>query len=173
MVERVYLHIGAPKTGTTYLQEALGLNRRRLRDAGVFYPKGSADAHHTAAWDLRELWGQRETGEKFRGAWDKTAEKVVAFDGPVGVLSSELLVYADKRQAARAVRSFGDAEVHLVCTVRDLVRQVPAVWQERLKNQRTMPYEQFVSDVIGASKSGMAKGFWSAQDTPAAPLPRP
>ncbi|MDT5104844.1 MAG: hypothetical protein QOI25_2357, partial [Mycobacterium sp.] len=29
--DRVYLHIGAPKTGTTYLQELLTANRPALR----------------------------------------------------------------------------------------------------------------------------------------------
>ncbi len=168
MVDRVYIHIGAPKTGTTYLQQALGLNRARMRDAGVLYPAGAADAHHVAVWDLREMWEERENSPKIRGAWQRTVDKVLAWDGPTALLSSELFVYADQRQAARALGSFGEAEVHVIYTARDLVRQVPAVWQERLKNQRTMPYEQFVSDVIGPSKTGMAKGFWSAQDTPAA-----
>jgi hypothetical protein len=168
MVERVFLHIGAPKTGTTYLQQALGLNRRRMKDAGVLYPSGAADAHHVAVWDLREMWEQRDNSPQVRGAWRRTVDRVLDWEGPTALLSSELFVYADKAQAATALGSFGDAEVHVIYTARDLVRQVPAVWQERLKNQRTMPYEQFVTDVIGPSKSGMAKGFWSAQDTPTA-----
>ena len=168
MVERVFLHIGAPKTGTTYLQQALGLNRGAMKDAGVLYPAGAADAHHVAVWDLREMWEERENSPKIRGAWQRTVDKVLAWEGPTALLSSELFVYADKAQAAKALTSFGEAEVHVIYTARDLVRQVPAVWQERLKNQRTMPYEQFVTDVIGPSKTGMAKGFWSAQDTPTA-----
>lgn len=164
MVERVFLHIGAPKTGTTYIQLALGLNRNRLKEVGVLYPKGSADAHHAAVWDLREMWAARENSEQLRGTWAKTVGRVREWAGPTAVLSSELFVYADESQAARALAAFGDAEVHVIYTARDLVRQVPAVWQERLKNQQTMPYEQFVVDVIGPAKTGMAKGFWSAQD---------
>jgi hypothetical protein len=168
VVDRVFIHVGAPKTGTTYLQQALGQNRERLKDAGLLYPKSSADAHHTAAWDLRELWEQRENPESLRGVWDRTVRKVMRWDGPSALLSSELFVYADRRQASRALTSFGEAEVHVVYTARDLVRQLPAVWQERLKNQRVMPYQAFVDDVIGPSKTGMAKGFWSAQDAPTA-----
>lgn len=168
MVERVYLHIGAPKTGTTYLQRALGMNREPMQDAGVLYPRGAADAHHVAVWDLRELWEERENSPKIRGAWQRTVDEVLSWPGPGALLSSELFVYADEAQAARALGSFCDADVHVIYTARDLVRQVPAVWQERLKNQRTMPYEQFVADVIGPAKTGMAKGFWNAQDTPVA-----
>ena len=36
----VYLHVGAPKTGTTYLQDRLALNRSALAQHGVHYPLG-------------------------------------------------------------------------------------------------------------------------------------
>ena len=35
MTERVYLHVGTPKSGTTYLQRVLDHNRERLAAAGV------------------------------------------------------------------------------------------------------------------------------------------
>ena len=168
MVERVYLHIGAPKTGTTYLQQALGLSRRRLRRAGVLYPEGVSNAHHTSVWDLRGILEERGGVDHPRGQWSRTVERLLAWDGPTALLSSELFVYADKREAAKALGAFGDVDVHVIYTARDLVRQVPAVWQERLKNQRTMAYEHFVTDVIGPSKTGMAQGFWDAQDIPTA-----
>jgi hypothetical protein len=34
----VYLHVGAPKTGTTYLQDRLALNKAELSRHGVHYP---------------------------------------------------------------------------------------------------------------------------------------
>ena len=41
MSRRVYLHIGAPKTGTTYLQDRLALNAKSLSDHGVHFPTKS------------------------------------------------------------------------------------------------------------------------------------
>ena len=35
VTQRVYLHVGAPKSGTTYIQGVLEHNRARLADAGV------------------------------------------------------------------------------------------------------------------------------------------
>ncbi len=35
---RIILHLGAPKTGSTYLQRRLAANRAALREAGVFWP---------------------------------------------------------------------------------------------------------------------------------------
>ncbi len=168
MTERVYLHIGAPKTGTTYLQGVLDTNRRALKRAGLLYPKLPGIAHHSALWDLRRMWQEREFNVEVRGHWDRVVRKVAAWEGPSALLSSELFVYAEPDEVARALTSFGDSEVHVVYTARDLVRQVPAVWQERLKNQHTMRYDAFVSDVIGRSRSGMARSFWLAQDAPKA-----
>ncbi len=37
-VTRVVLHVGLPKTGTTYLQALLADHRDELRDSGVLYP---------------------------------------------------------------------------------------------------------------------------------------
>ena len=39
MTRRVYLHVGAPKTGTTYLQDRLGRNARRLAAHDVHVPR--------------------------------------------------------------------------------------------------------------------------------------
>jgi hypothetical protein len=41
MSRTVYLHIGAPKTGTTYLQNRLALNTKTLAANGVHFPTGS------------------------------------------------------------------------------------------------------------------------------------
>ena len=35
---RVYLHIGAPKTGTTYVQDRLSRNAKTLAQHGVHFP---------------------------------------------------------------------------------------------------------------------------------------
>ncbi len=43
MAEVVYLHVGAPKTGTTYLQNRLAANQAALAARGVSYPVGPAD----------------------------------------------------------------------------------------------------------------------------------
>ena len=42
MAERLFLHVGLPKSGTTYLQAVLAENKQRLRDrARVLYPGAS------------------------------------------------------------------------------------------------------------------------------------
>jgi hypothetical protein len=158
---RVYLHIGAPKTGTTYLQAVCGRNREALQAAGVLYPDSFGDAHHKAVWDLRDTPDQREGTKGIEGSWQRLLDIANGAESDV-LLSSEHFVFALRRQVDRALSSF-DGEVHVVYTARDLVRQVPAVWQERVKNQKTVAYHEFVRSVIDGSGPG-AKSFWGAQD---------
>lgn len=168
MTERFYLHIGAPKTGTTYVQQVLHRNRAQLKSDGVLYPRVAGNAHHTSVWDLRAMWEQREFGNDIRGHWEEAVQRVRQWDGAVAVMSSELFVYADPGECLRALTAFGDIEVHVIYTARDLVRQAPAVWQERIKNQYTLGYDVFLTDLVGTSKTPMARGFWKAQDAPTA-----
>ena len=54
----VYLHVGAPKTGTTFVQDRLFRNRESLRERGILYPADRFDAQFVAALDLEGLsWG--------------------------------------------------------------------------------------------------------------------
>jgi hypothetical protein len=55
--------------------------------------------------------------------------------------------------------------VHIVYTVRDLWRQLPAEWQESTKHGRTLSFEEFLDDVIEAGVHGrVGKWFWSVHD---------
>ncbi|HEX8779738.1 MAG TPA: hypothetical protein VF728_01030, partial [Nocardioides sp.] len=123
---RVLVHVGTPKTGTSYLQDVLFRNRDLLREHGILYPADRFDAHFLAALDLMQLpWGGLET--EAAGAWDRLAEQVRRWDG-TAVISHEILATASRTQVARALESLGhpDTEVHVVLSVRDLVRQIPA-----------------------------------------------
>ena len=47
---QLVLHVGAHKTGTTYLQNLFHQNRAALADAGIYYPDiGPNTAHHVLA----------------------------------------------------------------------------------------------------------------------------
>ncbi len=163
--ERVFLHIGAPKTGTTYLQALLAANRRALKDDGILYPRFAGGGHHTAAWDLRGTPAQRKDVPGIAGAWRKLVDKANSWDGKAVVISSELFVYCNQAQIRTALSAFA-GEVYVVYTARDLLRQVPAVWQERVKNQQTISYRDFVQAVL-RSKAGGDHAFWRAQDAAA------
>lgn len=163
MARRVLLHIGTPKTATTYLQDILFRNRDVLEKHDVHYPVVHFDDHFRAALDLtRREWGGLE--DEVVGEWDALAARTRSLDGTV-IISNEILAGATAEQAARAVGSFGDAEVHLVLTVRDLGRQIPAEWQETVKHYNTETYAEFLR-IIESREGRSADLFWRVQHLP-------
>ncbi|GAB3197983.1 hypothetical protein GCM10027062_11110 [Nocardioides hungaricus] len=168
MSNRVLLHVGTPKTGTSYLQDVLFRNRHTLAGAGILYPADRFDAHFLAALDLMRLpWGGLET--EAIGAWDRLAERVRRHRG-TAIVSHEILATASRAQAGRALESLGHgsgAEVHLVLSARDLVRQIPAEWQENVKHRSAIGYGSFLDKIRDPRReSRIATWFWGVQELP-------
>ncbi len=159
----IYLHIGPPKTGTTYLQQVLWQNRGRLVRADVTCP-GSRGDHFQAALDLRELAFGGFENPKTRGAWPRLAEHTLAVSTSRAVISHEVFAGAEEEQIVRLVTDLDGTAVHVVYGARDLARQLPAVWQESLKNRRTSTYRAFLRRTLGDDGSPGEAHFWRAQD---------
>lgn len=171
MSRRVLLHVGTPKTGTSYLQDVLFRNRARLLKQDVNYPADRFDAHFLAALDLMRLrWGGLES--EAVGAWDKLAQSVRDHDG-TSIISHEILATASRKQVARALTSLGHeadgsgTEIHLIISVRDLVRQIPAEWQENVKHRAGFKFSRFL-ELIRDPQRGHRVGawFWGVQEIP-------
>jgi hypothetical protein len=165
MAERVLLHVGTPKTGTSAVQHALFGHREELARQGVLYPGDRFDAHFLAALDLMQLpWGGLEA--EAGGAWDRLAAEVRAWPG-TAIVSHEILGRASRQQAARALASLGTTRVDLVVSARDLARQLPAEWQENLKHRRTLSYAAFLAALRDPARTAeIAQWFWSVQELP-------
>lgn len=161
----VHLHVGVPKTGTTYLQAMMHRNRGLLRRHGTLYPGLRSELHFLAARDLLEALGPYgDALQRQHGAWERLTRAVRRFDG-TAVVSHEILADATPAQIRRAVTSFGDAEVRVVVTARDLGRQVPAIWQEDVKNRRAVPYEDYLSTSFRTKRGRRRRTpFWRSQN---------
>jgi hypothetical protein len=143
MTERVYLHVGAPKSGTTYLQCVLDGNREALAAAGVLLVgERHLDRIH-AAMAVREDPRLAELPQSGQSAWTRLVGQVRDWKGPAAVLSYELFAVASADQAARALADLAAYDVHVVVTARDLGRSVVSAWQERLKFGLTTPLEEW------------------------------
>jgi hypothetical protein len=92
-----------------------------------------------------------------------TAEKPGAPDR--FLLTEESLAPATPEQVRRLVDHLARTEVHVVLTVRDLARQVPSVWQQKVTARRRYTYEQYLAAVVGQGRR--ARDFWASQDVPA------
>ncbi len=161
---RVILHVGTPKSGTSYLQDRLARNRARLAADGLDYVVTRSGDHFEAALDvLGTTWAGAE--EEAAGQWDALVATARTSRGDVFV-SHEILAGAQPATVARVRASFPVHEVHLVLTARDLGRQIPAEWQERVKHRGRKDYASFLRTL--QRNYGIAKPtpFWRVQHLP-------
>lgn len=141
MAERVVLHVGTMKSGTSYLQTLLFADRDGLASEGVLVPG--------------EQWGDQVTavrqalsrpGKHQASAWARMVSDVVAHRGPA-VISMEFLGPARPQVAARIAESFGDTPIDVVVTARDLNRTIASMWQETVQNGRSWTWDEYVTDL--------------------------
>ncbi len=165
MSRQVYLHVGTPKSGTSYLQDRLALNRDRLEEQGLDYVATRSGNHFEAALDLI---GERWAGEEkaAQGQWDVLVTEAHRTRRHV-LVSHEILAAAGPTSVARALEAFRGDEVHVVLTARDLGRQVPAEWQERVKHRGQRSYAQFLAALEkNYSRTDWQMWFWRVQHLP-------
>ena len=143
MTQRVYLHVGGPKSGTTYIQQVLEHNAATLADAGVLVVGARALELIHAAMVVREDPRLDDLPTAARDAWDRLVEQVREWRGASAILSYELFAGASAEQVrtalARPRRDRGARRDH-----RPRPRQgLASAWQERLKFALTTPLERW------------------------------
>lgn len=157
--QRVVLHVGTPKSGTTFLQRALWRHREELDAVGVTCAGTRHYEMFHAAIELREsyaFWGR--TAEELAGTWQRLCDRARAYPGTT-IMSHELLGAARREQVDLGLQALEGLDVHLVVTARDLARQVASDWQERVKNGNPVTFTEFCANVAKERQSG----FWRNQ----------
>lgn len=156
MADRVFLHVGSPKTGTTYLQGKLWANRDGLSRVGVHLPLDRRLAHLRAVGDIRG-GAFRVSGHPW--TWDALVGAAQEKPG-TAVVSEELMCAAEPQQINTMISSFGDTPVHVVVTARDLLRQVPAEWQNLVRTRSSTTYAEWLDRL----RRDPDASFWTQQD---------
>ena len=166
----LYVHVGVPKTGTTFLQRGFQANRPELRDNGFLYPGPRVD-HFFPALDLmgRQFHGQPDP--RTDGAWERLVARLSEWHtrgARPAMISHEILSTATDDDIARLVRDLDFADAHLVLTLRDPARQLVAVWQENVKNRAVADFATFFRRTVrnADNPSEATTGYWPYQDVP-------
>ncbi len=142
MAARVFLHIGLPKTATTYLQTILWANREVLEQQQLRLPGAERREHLWVTRTVREDPAQEQSNRRRREAWLRLREDIEAWPG-TALISHEFFAAASAEQAARMVAELAPAEVHLVVTGREPLGLFTASWQESIKNRETEPVDSY------------------------------
>jgi hypothetical protein len=142
MARRVFLHVGLPKTGTTYLQSILWVNKDVIRNQGVLLPGFGPRQHLWASGVVREDPRLERRSPRAPSAWQQLTEQIAQWP-ETALVSHEFFAGASERQAARAMVDLEQAEVHVVLTARELVGLVTARWQEYVKNGSVVAIDDY------------------------------
>lgn len=165
MASKVFLHVGAPQSGSDLVRDVLSRHRRRLTRVGVLYPPGHLGhdgGHLDAVLDVLGL--SHGPHPPTDGAWDRLAETVRDWRRGTAVVSHALLADAGEGQVERIVSSFGDAEVHMVYVAEDLGRQVPDAWQQWVHHGGEASFATYASRVVQRDGHRMSRVFWGSHD---------
>jgi hypothetical protein len=171
MAERVVLHVGAMKSGTSYVQSRLFASKAPLAEQGVLVPgRGWSDQVSGVVDVLGRL---RNGREEVTGAWRSLLEEMDAWQG-TAVISMEFLGPIAPDKIAAVVAGLRPARVSVVLTARDLNRSIAAMWQETVQNGRWWTWGDYLDGVErarprpGRTRSDVTEAgrtFWRQQNT--------
>ncbi len=162
MAERVVLHIGSMKSGTSFIQNVLGNNRDQLAQHGISFAGERWRDQVAAVQDLIGHGGPDQPPLEPTGAWQRLVEDVNNTPGTV-VVSMEFLA----PRVTRKIEIIRDALVgrlEVVLTGRDLGRNIAAMWLESVQNGSAVTWDDYLVAVRAEqSTSPVARNFWNHQ----------
>jgi hypothetical protein len=130
VADRVVLHIGTMKSGTSFIQSALMSNPGVLDAADARY---LGETFGRQAKAVRDVY-RRPKRPRRHTRWQALVDEARAFDGAVGIISMEFLGFAQDDQLAPFLDPFAGLPIDVVLTVRDQFRAIPAQWQTFTRN---------------------------------------
>lgn len=151
------LHIGPHKTGTTALQGAFHSARERLAQHDVVYPgtvrqpvgaalaKIGMEFPGPSGAPVREyldVFLQRDRPRAER--WEQLCEEVEAAGDKRVVISTEYFSNAGDEAAQAVVEDLGGDRVHVVVTLRPLLKILPSQWQMYMRDGLHHSYEEWL-----------------------------
>lgn len=154
MADRLVLHVGLMKSGTTFIQGRCNANREKLAAQGILFPGPSWARHSRGVTDLLERPHAKP------GAWASLRDEIRAHPG-TAIISMEYLGPIRPARIQQLVGDFPGTEITVVVTLRDLGRGVPAMWQESVKNRKSWTWAEYVRGIEKDDEAG--RHFWAQQ----------
>src|SRR5680860_373830 len=160
--KRCYVHVGLPKTGTSYLQSIFFQSQDALARQDLTMLPGTTAATFHLHLDLR---GQLREGMDPRPAFTamkRRPRQAARVPTSRALMTQELFAGAGPKHVARLVEALPGWEIHLVITLRDLGRQLASAWQQRIKARGLESYPDF----LAAARAGRpsVNAFWNHHD---------
>lgn len=178
MANRLVIHAGFLKTGTTALQASMNLKQKALLEQGVYYPRVvdprvavEAD-HHFAALALigkPEGWREEDAEQDFEplATWTSLCKELNHYKG-TSIFSAEMLSELEVPQIRKIYEETVANQKDVVFSIRPLVKILPSAYQQKIKfGQIKVSYEKWLEQVFEPNReSSAAKQFWLRHDYP-------
>lgn len=151
----LYVHVGAHKTGTTYIQRILNDNSELLLKKGIEYPAYGKEfdktAHHIIAWFLSDSKNYNVSAGRF------SADNLEIFrDNIVNSLKLRDVILSSEEFSRIAAYSsdfkkikefFSNFEkIKIILFLRNQFKTACPLWQEEIRSKRDMSFETFCNN---------------------------
>ncbi|WP_148613995.1 hypothetical protein [Nocardioides rubriscoriae] len=175
---QLLLHVGAMKTGTTYVQNLVHDHRRMLQDAGWWVPDQRRVVQATrqlmgvggaAVGSSRRPVGTLADAPLWQELLDEARRRAAAGASRGVVVSMEFLSFAEPHGADLVRHSAEGLDLQVVLTVRDAGPALPSQWQSLTRNGAQLSWPQFARQARTARERPRqpgAKAFRRTQDVP-------
>jgi hypothetical protein len=168
------LHIGTPKSGTTFLQAILTAGRPDLARAGILYPGERYLPHggfnqQPAVYAVGThfiRWVGRDARQNAVRHYQRLCEEVSTHLGRV-LISAETLAFFDSDEIRQLLTGLNadPTRTRVVITARDLGRVLPSIWQQNIKNGSVEPLDDYLESVATLRDAAEAP-LWTAFGLP-------
>ncbi|MFC4783167.1 hypothetical protein ACT8ZV_01735 [Nocardioides sp. MAHUQ-72] len=160
------IHIGPQKTGSTAIQAAMHAARETLREHGVLYPGPTPKPREAAEVGLGF---DRMDGRpnKPMQAWDDLLRQLQEPGHQRVCVSLEAFGRATDEQISRIVSELGGGRPHVIAAARRYDTLMPSQWQERVKSQLRLSYDEWLRVVLGPEdpEDPRWRNLWVPHDT--------
>jgi len=147
-MQRLILHIGTGKTGTSSIQNFFQHHRAVLASThGVLYPDtGLTELHHFGELIYAHYQACEWAVQENRPALTQLRQAIEASGCPVAVLSCEDFYHRLGPQGIECLRQvFDGLEVQVLCYVRRQDQYMESAWKQQVKvGAMRMPFEDFL-----------------------------
>jgi len=123
---KLYLHIGPHKTGSSYLQKLLTHHRQKLFEFGISYPDilFSLNGHHKIAHYFRKNTPKEDIFNDLIRLRESSEDIL---------LSSEVFSQLDLKDINALKYFFNGWQIEIICYVRNPSKRIVSFWQETIK----------------------------------------
>lgn len=153
------VHVGPHKTGTTAVQNALWSARPQLLEQGVRHVGRSRNPSNAVRAVAEQPSPYSVDKPPPMGNWRGLVREIRGAREPRVVVSSEFFAWAKPEQIRRIVDDLDGERIHVVVTLRPLLRVMPSMWQQNVQQGSVTPFEDWVRQML----ADPAKPFWTLE----------